>query len=256
MKPTINIGQKKSSAEKQVSLLLEKGYDIYVLRLRKLTEYGQTVHGFDDIAVRKYTSPNSMEVNYHLETRPCTYATFVPNEDNVATAYVPGTRRNIDIIASHIYSSQFTLMEIITPTGSIPQRNALQRIKDRADELGITPPKGTKAYESYVKEQNEKKASEGTQAIDEPKKELPDANLPKTVEEAAKKAEAQVHEKYANMIKFLKDKSPKGWKALGEYKSVIKPEVEQLQAELMKLAGIKPEPEKPAVEIEAAAVIE
>jgi len=250
MKPMINVGQRQSSREKQIQLLLEKGYDIYVLRLRKLTEYGQTLHGFDDILVKAYRAPNSMAVDYRLEMRPCSYATFEPDEDNVATAYVPGTKRNIDVIASHLYSPQFILMEILTPNGIIPRRQAIERIKQRADEIGIAPDQGTDAYAAYLQRRGEQMAerqnpgagqAQQAQPIQEQR---PTANpvpeLPKDAKEARKMAEDQVHTKYQSLLDFIQKKSPNGWKSLGEYKSVVKPEIEQVEAELLKLAGIDP----------------
>jgi hypothetical protein len=241
MKPMINVGQKPTAQAKQIELLLEKGYDIYVLRLRKLTEYIQTIHGFDDISVKQYKSPNSNEVSYRLEPRPSSYASFEPNEEGVATAYVAGTRRNIDVIASHLYSNQFSLMEIMTPSGIIPQGQSIKKIVKRAQELGIFPPEGDTRYAAYEsKNPPPAPAKEEIIIQGDAGKNLPSTELPKTPKEARLMAENQVHTKYATLVDFLKKKSPEKWKITGEYKSVIKPEIEMVEGELIKLAGFKP----------------
>jgi len=263
MKPTINIGNKETTREKQVKMLLERGYDIFVLRLRVITEYPLPIHGFDDIRVETYKSPNSMEVNYRLNMHPCSYTMFEPNEEGVATAYVPGTRRNFDVIATHFYSNQFVLMEILTPEGTIPQAQAIARVKERADYLGIKPARDNSAFQRHldslktkgaekppIQAQVKPAAPQEPSAISDgaPAKEpqLPTGAIPNTIDEAEEMAENQVMTKYAALIDFMKKKSPQGYKGLAEYKQVIKPEIEQIKAELMKLAGLGAE--KPPVE--------
>lgn len=258
MKPMINIGQKATSKEKQLELLLERGYDLYVLRLRKGTEYSVTIHGLDDITVRPYRAPNSNEVSYHLQMRPASYAAFHPNEEGVALAYVPGTARNIDIIASHHYSNQFELIEIITPSGRIPKLQAQAKMRVRADKLGIKPAANDSAYNRHLQRLNRPvdrnrlsmvpvslsgdetvakvpvRNDDDVNEMVAPQRPIIESVAPMTEAEAIKMAEDQVHTKYASLIEFIKKRTPKAWKNSPEYKAVVRPEIELVQENLIK----------------------
>jgi len=232
MKPMINMGSRQNQ-DKTVELLRERGYDIYVLRLRTITEYPVTIHGFDRVTVENYRSPNSTDVQYRVTPRPSSYATFDPNEEGVATAYVPGTRRNIDIIAAHLYSNQFTLVEIITPSGSIPQGQAIARIRERADKMGVKPLRRDDAFTKHLetlKRDRREIASESEIKImpKAPAQQL----IPLTSEQALAQATESVQLKYTALIEYLKVKSPKGWTASGEYRNVVLPEIKKVAASL------------------------
>lgn len=215
MKSMINMGMVKSNnADKQISLLLQSGYAVYVLKLKKSTQYPVTIHGFDNLIVRQHRSPNSTDISYNVELRRASYATFEPDEDGIAIAFVAGTERNIMVIASHFYSNQFALIEIKTPDGGIiPQIQAQKQIKEVADRIGITPP-------GYVAPA------------------APAEKLPSTYEEAVKMAEDKIFEKYDSLVKLLKKENPKTWKKASAYVTVIETEINSMAKELATKAGI------------------
>jgi len=243
------------SQEKRLSILLEQGHNIWVLRHRKLSQYPVTIHGFDDYEVRMHKSPNSDEIRYAKEFRPQTYISFEPNEEGVATAYCVETERNKRIIAKHFYSNQFEVMEIMTPAGVIPHLQALAQVRQLVTDLGVKKPANDDMFARHLKDLRggaadkapiaiEGKPTATTQAAD-PAPTPPPAY--KTLAECQKVAEDRVMELQEPMIKFLKQKHGENWKKQGEYKSVIKVQIDTMAKELARSAGLMEAETQPAV---------
>lgn len=242
LKPAVRVKNSGIALEKKLSILLENGHNVWVLRHRKLSQYPVTIHGFDDFDVRMHKSPNSDEIRYVKDFRPQTYIAFEPNEEGVATAYCIETERNKRIIAKHFYSNQFEVVEIMTPAGVIPHIQAVAQLRQLVTDLGITKPKNDDQFSKHLNALKTGAADRKPLAI-EPKPAVDTAPLPpppayKTLAECQKAAEDRIMELQEPMIKFLKQKHGDNWKKQGEYKAVIKVQIDAMAKDLAAASGL------------------
>lgn len=143
-KPRIRMGQ--ALGQKQVmdptvriNKILEAGFNVFELRHRKSSPYNKTIMGFDDVDVQIIRSLTH-EVRYSTKIRAGSMLSFEPDEEFILTAFLPDTEKNRRLLAKQIYSCEWSIVQLITPTGNIPSTQIQNEINAIAKALGVPKP--------------------------------------------------------------------------------------------------------------------
>ena len=270
-------GQKGLTIERKINLMLENGYNVFILRWKKVHKFRTFYFGFElmDFVIR-----------CNVETGATYKAViqrdelfFDPDEFNVPVGYCPDTPRNREILASNFYTSHYVIAGLITPTGTVNAATIQVQIRTLADERGFKAPPRTRVIGVYgqtvqVGHENDAKGMMKEKPLD-PKQSVfgskevleqviagqapvPEPVKKLTIEECRIEAERAIHEQYRTLVEKLKHDKGKFWQSSQYYKEVVLSDINNLYYKLAAANGLeipkaepvavkegkKPEPEK------------
>lgn len=124
----------------RINKILEAGFNVFELRHRKSSPYNRVIMGFDDVRVELVTSLNNSEIRYSTSVVPGSALSFEPDQENILYAYLPDTEKNRRLLAKQIYSCEWNIVQLITPSGNISAVKINEEINKIAKHLGVEKP--------------------------------------------------------------------------------------------------------------------
>lgn len=234
--------QRQNSVNGKVNQLLEAGVSLFVLRWKKRSNFAKTMFGYESAIVKSQTDPNTMATlmkPVYDRGRPIY---FQPDEDTgILTAYVPDTRINRKLLAQGLYTSQFVIGGILTPTGSISSEDVAKQLKKLADEMGVVAPARGVGRDVYGNPIMVAPSAAKPATVEAVKKFA-------TAEECKKEAESVIHNKYKPFVVNLKNKHGNNWKKVKDYTDTFGVEVEALYNKILSDSGLVAEKEADTTE--------
>lgn len=268
-------GQKGLTIERKINLMLENGYNVFILRWKKVHKFRTSYFGFElmDFIIRGNveTGATYKAVIQREELF------FEPDEFYVPVGYCPDTPRNREILASNFYTSHYVIAGLITPTGTINAAAVQGQIRTLADERGFKAPPRTRVvgvygqtvqvgHENDAKELMKEKPLDPKQSVFGSKEVLeqviagqapvPEPVKKLTLEECRAESEKAIHEQYRTLVEKLKHEKGKYWQSSKYYKEVVLVDINNLFYKLAAANGLempKDEPEKKVEEPEKQA---
>ena len=255
---SINLGQKGMTLERRINLMLENGFNVFVLRWKKIHEYRTSYFGFEILGFVQRASRNALEMSY-VPVVEKDELFFDPDELKVPVAYCADTPYNRKMLATMFYIAHFTINGLITPNGTKSRDVVNAEIAGLALELGIKPPVRSKMVGVYGnsipvsanlntipqtkdalnKQPDAPDAKKSVFGSEEKLKEVipdkaPEEKKPKlTVEECLAEGELSAITRFKPLVDKLMKEKKKYWKGSQYYKDIISPEIKKETARLL-----------------------
>lgn len=265
----VNAGQNKGlTLERKINLMLENGFNVFILRWKKIYPFPVSTFGYEIMTFMQRTSRGNLETSFApiVERGEIT---FDPDEMDVPVAYLVDTPYNRKLLATVHYIAQFTVNGLITPSGTINKDVVNAQIGKYAEELGIKMPVRTKMVGVYgnslpVGTNLGKVNDMGKAAAETPdvsksvfaNKETMDAVVTEstlkpavadapmqgkpvlTADECIQQGELSAITRFQPLVDKLQKEKKKYWKSSQYYRDIILPEIKKETARLLLENGL------------------
>lgn len=251
----IGAGHNKGmTLERRINLMLENGFNVFVLRWRKIFRFSTSSFGYEVLSFMQKTSRGNLETSY-VPIVERGELVWVPDEMGVPVGYCADTPYNRKLIATAFYVAQYSISGLITPTGTVHRDVINAEMQKYAESLGIKAPVKMKLVGVYgnalpmgsdLSKINDKKEPESPidvaksvfkteekmkAAIPEPPSEEDRVKL--TQEECLQQGELSALTRFQPLVDKLQKEKKKYWKGSQYYKDIIEPEIKKETARLL-----------------------